>query len=138
MKAGFSFFAVMALVVMSGASSAPVAHAQASGTKGSVYDSLQASADQPTVPLVSIRYNVEDVAFEKLVHTALSSAVAIKPQLQVSLISYVPEHLSSAKAAGRVNALKNYLIRIGIPQNRIAVQEQSGNSKDQLIQLYVE
>lgn len=125
-----------ALVIMS-----PAAPVTASGLVAAAYGSAQAD-----VPLVVIRFNQRKVYFERQLYTAISKAVAIKPDVLLELVSFVPQGASdqqsqnlAAKSEQNLSSVIQSLQKMGVPRERInVVKEPSDAIRFQEVHIYVE
>jgi uncharacterized protein YggE len=95
---------------------------------------------QSDVPLLVLRYNQPRIYYDKQLYSAVSKAVAIKPTVTFSLVSFVPAGDGAESAANaQTNAVVASLQRMGIPRNHINVSNQSvDDSRYHEIYLYVD
>lgn len=98
------------------------------------------------VPLVIVRFNQDKVLFERQLYNAIAKAVAIKPDVVLDVVSFVPatgkENLDeklSADAQTQTATVVNSLRRMGIPQERMRVsKEASDGLRYHEVHVYVE
>jgi hypothetical protein len=91
---------------------------------------LASAHAQSEVPLLVLRYNQPRIYYDKQLYTAVSKAVAIKPEVRFSVVSFVPEQGGEEMektATAQTNALIGSLHQMGIPQNRISVSREIVN-----------
>jgi hypothetical protein len=112
----------------------------------SVDNSYAAQSAMSDVPLVIIRFNQRTVMYERQLYNAIAKAVAIKPDVVLDIISFVPltgntqadERLKDnalAQSSKVVNSLRN----MGIPQERMHVsREGSPEIRFHEIHVYVD
>ena len=97
---------------------------------------------QSDTPLMVLRYNQPNIYYDKQLFNAVSKAVAIKPSVTFSLVSFVPttggEAMASA-ANSHSSTLVSKLQAMGIPAAHIKVSQQAVNdAKHHEIYLYVD
>lgn len=87
---------------------------------------------QSAVPLVIVRFNQPQVYYEQQLYSALSKAVAVKPDLLLDVVAYSPltgkadvDAAWAAQTAQHAQAVVASLVQMGVPQSRIAVTSQS-------------
>lgn len=125
-----------ALVIIS-----PAAPVTASSLAAATYGTAQMD-----VPLVVIRFNQRKVYFERQLYTAISKAVAVKPDVLLELVSFVPQGASdqqnqsiSAKSEQNLASVIQSLQGMGVPRERInIVKESSSTIRFQEVHIYVE
>jgi hypothetical protein len=91
---------------------------------------LASANAQNDIPLMVLRYNQPRIYYDKQLYTAISKAVAIKPEVRFSLVSFVPEQGGEAMeqtASGQTAKLVASLKQMGIPQSRITVSSEKVN-----------
>ncbi len=83
---------------------------------------------QAATPLVVIRFNQPNVYYDQQLYTAISKAVAIKPDLMIDVVSYAPQTSSSSAnedwqelASKHTQRVVATLQQIGVPSARIHV-----------------
>ncbi len=89
---------------------------------------------QSDIPLLVLRYNQPRIYYDKQLYAAVSKAVAIKPEVVFSIVSFVPANGSEDRqeqmaviAAQQTNQLVAAMKNMGIPQNRINVSRETVN-----------
>lgn len=87
---------------------------------------------QSDVPLMVLRYNQPRIYYDKQLYNIIKKAVAIKPNLILSLVSFVPKARSEssqegidASAAKHLSQLVVDLRAMGIPQKSINITKDS-------------
>jgi hypothetical protein len=91
---------------------------------------LASAHAQNDVPLLVLRYNQPRIYYDKQLYTAVSKAVAIKPEVRFSIVSFVPDQGGEAMqqaATAQTNALIASLQKMGIPASRISVSSEKVN-----------
>ncbi len=103
---------------------------------------VEDARSQSDVPLLVVRYNQPHIYYDKQLYSAVSKAVAIKPSVVFSLVSFVPsagDDAVSAAAGAQTSALVGKMQGMGVPAARIHVSNQSVNdSRYHEIYLYVD
>ena len=91
--------------------------------------------DAAAKPLVIIRFNQARIYFDKQLFTAISKALAIKPELTFSVVSYAPvtgDAQSDAKwqalASRDTQSVLVSMQNMGIPLSRIQVSGQQDSA----------
>ncbi len=102
---------------------------------------LRAIAEaQPAQPLVTIRFNQPRVYFDQQLYSAISKAVAIKPEVMFDVVSLAPatgnaetDKQWQAVAGHNTRAVIAVMNNIGVPPERITVtgKTQQGLRYDQ-------
>ncbi len=102
---------------------------------------------QPSdVPLMVIRYNQKRVYYDRQLYNAATKALEIKPSVQFSIVSFVPQFGDDSnketlmnQAGAQTNKLVSELRQMGLPQDRISVsREIVGDSRHHEIYIYVD
>ena len=97
---------------------------------------------QSDIPLMVVRYNQAHIYYDKQLYSAVSKAVAIKPEVTFSLVSFVPSsggEAMDAAATAQTNAFVGRLQNMGIPAAHIHVTKQNvADSQYHEIYLYVD
>lgn len=117
---------ILAALLVSLCSALPIANAQS----------------QSDVPLLVLRYNQPHIYYDKQLFSAVSKAVAIKPTVTFSLVSFVPAvggEAMEAAANSHATTLVKKLQGMGIPAGHIKVSQQRvDDAKYHEIYLYVD
>ena len=126
---------MMCAIIMAGSAATPI-HAQ-----------VAADYSQPSdVPLMVIRYNQKRVYYDRQLYNAATKALEIKPSVQFSLVSFVPQFGSDRnkkkmmnESIVQTNKLVGELRQMGLPKNRISVsREIVADSRHHEIYIYVD
>ena len=103
------------------------------------------AAAQSAVPLVVVRFNQPRVYYEQQLYSALSKAVAVKPDLLLDVVAYAPQTGSPdidkawlAQSGNDAQKVVGSLNQMGVPASRINVisQAQPGLRFDE-VHIYV-
>lgn len=135
----YRFLLSFALIASALMASAP-APAVAQGFDGDQY------AAGNEIPLVVIRFNQRKVFYERPLYNAVSKAVAIKPNVVLDVVSFVPQTPSedsqekmNQMAASQQSAVIGTLRSIGIPANQIrASRDIAPDTQFHEVYIYVE
>ena len=95
-------------------------------------------------PLVVIRFDRKDVAYEQALYNAVSRALERRPSTTFSLVAVVPNLGGTAKLAlNRNKARRNAenvlrsLQRMGLSPQRVSLSERTGRSTSTEVHLYL-
>jgi hypothetical protein len=105
-----------------------------------------AQGAQSDIPLLVLRYNQPRIYYDKQLYAAVSKAVAIKPDVRFSLVSFVPANGSddrqeqmAALASQQTNQVVAALKNMGVPQSRVNVsRETMSDARYHEIYMYVD
>jgi hypothetical protein len=126
----YSTMLAIIMMVMIGIVAVPISNAQA----------------QSDIPLLVLRYNQPRIYYDKQLYSAVSKAVAIKPDVSFSIVSFVPVNGSEDRqermamiATQQTNQLMTAMKNMGIPQSRINVSRETvTDAKYHEIYMYVD
>ncbi len=89
---------------------------------------VQGATAQSETPLMVLRYNQPRIYYDKQLYNVVKKAVAIKPEVAFSVVSFVPKATSENVQDSLDNAARQHLNKfvadlraMGIPQERINI-----------------
>ena len=87
-------------------------------------------------PLVVIRFDKPDVAYEPALYQALSRALERRPGAVFDLVAVSPTGASAAAAKQRADAVLKSMTGMGLPSDRVA-ESASASAKSPEVHIYV-
>lgn len=97
-----------------------------------------ATAADQTVPIIVIRFNQPQVAFEKHLPVLVQKARAVEPNVAFYLVNYVPPNAPPMDAMPQeVSDVGNALIRLGVPPDHITYDRIYANVRTSEVHVFL-